>query len=114
MDAIASSEKMRPMDTMAAEENRTLTDKFMLRMPDGMRDRIRAAAEANNRSMNSEILATLEREYPVSRASLRAQISALIDMVRSDPDMQKSRRYELITRATELNSQIEALGKKSP
>lgn len=40
-------------------ENRTLTDKFMLRLPDGMRDRIKAAAEANNRSMNAEIVARL-------------------------------------------------------
>lgn len=39
-------------------------DKFVLRLPDGMRDRIKAAAEANNRSMNSEIVATLEEKYP--------------------------------------------------
>lgn len=39
-------------------------DKFMLRLSDGMRDRIKAAADANNRSMNSEILATLEEKYP--------------------------------------------------
>lgn len=30
-----------------------------------MRDRIKAAAEANNRSMNSEILALLEEKFPV-------------------------------------------------
>ena len=41
-------------------------DKFVLRLPDGMRDRIKRAAEANNRSMNAEIVATLEREYPES------------------------------------------------
>lgn len=40
-------------------------DKFILRLPDGMRDRIKAAAEANNRSMNSEILALLEEKFPV-------------------------------------------------
>lgn len=36
-------------------------DQFVLRLPDGMRDRIKAAAEANNRSMNAEIVARLER-----------------------------------------------------
>lgn len=36
------------------------SDKFMLRLPDGMRDRIRDAAEANSRSMNAEIVARLE------------------------------------------------------
>lgn len=35
-------------------------DKYVLRMPDGMRDRIKRAAEKNNRSMNAEILARLE------------------------------------------------------
>lgn len=40
------------------------SDKFMLRLPDGMRDRIKAAADANNRSMNAEIVATLEEMYP--------------------------------------------------
>lgn len=45
------------------------SDKFMLRLPDGMRDRIKAAADANNRSMNSEIVATLEDKYPAPKAS---------------------------------------------
>lgn len=40
------------------------SDKFMLRLPDGMRDRIKAAAEVNGRSMNAEIVATLHEKYP--------------------------------------------------
>lgn len=39
-------------------------DQFIVRLPDGMRDRIRRAAEGNNRSMNAEIVATLEEKYP--------------------------------------------------
>lgn len=39
-------------------------DKFIVRLPDGMRDRIKAAADANNRSMNAEIVSTLEEKYP--------------------------------------------------
>lgn len=39
-------------------------DQFVVRLPDGMRDRIKAAAEANNRSMNAEIVATLLEKYP--------------------------------------------------
>ncbi|AYF00464.1 Arc family DNA-binding protein [Paracoccus yeei] len=39
-------------------------DQFMLRLPDGMRDRIKVAAERNNRSMNAEIVASLEEKYP--------------------------------------------------
>lgn len=37
-----------------------LQDKFMLRLPEGMRDRIKAAADRNNRSMNAEIVLALE------------------------------------------------------
>jgi len=40
------------------------SDKFMLRLPDGMRESIRQAADINGRSMNAEIVSTLEEEYP--------------------------------------------------
>ncbi|RWR29476.1 Arc family DNA-binding protein [Sinirhodobacter populi] len=39
-------------------------ERFIVRLPDGMRGRIKVAAEANNRSMNAEIVATLEEKYP--------------------------------------------------
>lgn len=34
-------------------------DKYVLRLPDGMRDRLKEAAEANNRTLNSEIVIRL-------------------------------------------------------
>ncbi|WP_199520063.1 Arc family DNA-binding protein [Fulvimarina endophytica] len=40
-------------------ENRTNSEGFMTRMPDGLRDRLKEAATANHRSMNSEIVARL-------------------------------------------------------
>ena len=43
-------------------------DKFMLRLPDGMRDRIKAAADANGRSMNAEIVACLNAASPARNA----------------------------------------------
>lgn len=39
-------------------------DKYVLRLPDGLRDRIKARAAAHSRSMNAEIVRVLEREYP--------------------------------------------------
>lgn len=36
-------------------------NKFIVRMPDGMRDQLKRLAEANGRSMNAEIVARLER-----------------------------------------------------
>lgn len=39
-------------------------DKFIIRLPDGLRDRIRIAADKNHRSMNAEVVALLEENYP--------------------------------------------------
>jgi predicted DNA-binding protein len=49
---------------MSDSETRTLKDQFMLRLPDGMRDRIKAVAEQSGRSMNAEIVKTLDVAYP--------------------------------------------------
>jgi hypothetical protein len=39
-------------------------DKFIVRLPTGLRDRIRRSAEANARSMNAEIVAALLDWFP--------------------------------------------------
>lgn len=44
-------------------------ERFIVRMPDGMRDQIKAAAEKHNRSMNAEIVARLEG-YPTFQKAL--------------------------------------------
>jgi hypothetical protein len=46
------------------EAQRKKQDQFIVRLPDGMRDRIKSAADKNGRSMNAEIVATLEEAYP--------------------------------------------------
>lgn len=38
-------------------------DKFMLRLPKGMREKIKAHAEESGRSMNSEIISRLEASF---------------------------------------------------
>lgn len=38
-------------------------ERFQVRLPEGMRDQLRDAAEANNRSMNAEIVARLSRSF---------------------------------------------------
>lgn len=40
------------------------SDQFPLRLPDGLRDRIKRTAEGNGRSMNAEIVDALEQAYP--------------------------------------------------
>ena len=42
------------------------TDQFMVRFPDGLRDRLRAEAEQAGRSMNSEIVERLDRSFYVN------------------------------------------------
>lgn len=37
------------------------SDKFMLRLPDGMRDRLKQIADDNHRSMNAEVVSALEK-----------------------------------------------------
>lgn len=46
-------------------------DKYMLRLPDGMREQIKADALMNERSMNAEIIARLSG----TQANLRDQIA---------------------------------------
>ena len=41
-----------------------LAERFQVRMPAGLRDRIAEAAKQNGRSMNAEILAVLEQRFP--------------------------------------------------
>lgn len=52
------------LSAIMTERKQQDQDKFIVRLPEGMRDRIKAAADRNNRSMNAEIVATLEEKYP--------------------------------------------------
>jgi hypothetical protein len=48
----------KPVQQPAAE-----ADKFIVRLPPGMRDRIADAARANGRSMNAEVVARLQFSF---------------------------------------------------
>ncbi|MBL9062780.1 Arc family DNA-binding protein [Tabrizicola sp.] len=70
------------------EQTSSEHEKFVVRLPAGLRDRIREASAANNRSMNAEIVDTLEQKYPSLRALedfdtslLLAQVEALNEQV---------------------------------
>ncbi|MEO6014054.1 MAG: Arc family DNA-binding protein [Devosia sp.] len=68
------------------------SDKFPLRFPDGLRDRIKAAAASNNRTMNAEIISRLERypslggEVDAIETVARAMAEAIDETVGEDPD----------------------------
>lgn len=56
------------MITAMSEDRKPQTaDKYILRFPDGMRDRIAEAAKSNNRSMNAEIVGRLLSSFEVTK-----------------------------------------------
>lgn len=63
----------------------------MLRLPDGMRDRIADAAKANNRSMNAEIVSRLEETFGQTHIeevrttkTLMSMVDKIVDMLRAN------------------------------
>lgn len=87
-------------------------DKFVLRLPDGLRDRIKAAAEASGRSMNSEIVSLLEERYPApvdGPLNLDAlNMSEWLSYIDSAPNEAEFQR-----RLAEINSRLSASEKTS-
>lgn len=53
-------------------------DKYVVRFPDGMRDRIAEVARANNRSMNAEIISRLERTLIADAAKAGGSIPSTL------------------------------------
>ncbi|MBB4522278.1 MULTISPECIES: Arc family DNA-binding protein [Rhizobium] len=60
------------------------SDQFPLRLPEGLRDRIKAAAERGGRSMNTEIVHALELAFPepVSVSALLEELPTLFSALR--------------------------------
>jgi len=80
--------KVKPT-LMTSSYNSRTADKFVVRLPDGLRERINEAAENNHRSMNGEIVARisgsldLERKYEEMRQlnSFLSQKIAILEAV---------------------------------
>ncbi|PZP59725.1 MAG: DNA-binding protein [Pseudoxanthomonas spadix] len=53
---------------VTATKTQQAQDKFVVRFPDGMRDKIAAAAEASGRSMNAEIVQRIENSFEAVQA----------------------------------------------
>jgi hypothetical protein len=45
-------------------------DQFLLRLPEGMRDQIAAAAKSNNRTMTAEMVSRLQKTFDAEKSSL--------------------------------------------
>lgn len=68
-------------------------DQFMVRFPDGMRDQLKAAAEANNRSMNAEIIARLSQSFRISEVT--SMLTGAREEVQSTIENSQKQREEL-------------------
>jgi len=83
-------------------------DKFVVRLPNGLRDRIKLAAEASNRSMNAEIVWTLEAKYPhrelVSVDEVKKWILDTYQLAASYPEVTNE---DLVKMKQELTSLVE-------
>lgn len=81
--------------TQATYSSRT-ADKFVVRLPDGMRERIADVARNHHRSMNSEIIARLEQSM-LQEGSLDAELNVRLD----SPELSLHER-ELLQRFRQL------------
>lgn len=54
-------------------------EKYIVRFPDGMRDRIAEAAKQNNRSMNAEVVARLQTTFDPAPPAVNAAAQELAD-----------------------------------
>src|SRR5690349_12944383 len=71
-----------PMDSADKPPSHRL-ERFIVRLPDGMRDQIAKAADANGRSMNAEIVHRLQRSFEpdeVEAEISRARREEMADM----------------------------------
>lgn len=62
---------------MAFEYGSRSADKFVVRLPDGMRDQVASSADADDRSMNSLIVKAI-REYLNMQQRQQVLLSALV------------------------------------
>ncbi|GJD58352.1 Arc family DNA-binding protein [Methylobacterium dankookense] len=82
-----------------------LAERFQLRMPTGLRDRVKAEAETNKRSMNAEIIARLELTLQIQDQAADPSYARRSRKDLSDLDKIKS-EYDF------LGSHLDALGRR--
>lgn len=90
------------MDNLNKERVVQPGEKYLVRFPEGMRDRIAEAAKANNRSMNAEIVARLESTFaeravvvdPVAEEALLKNVQRLLEAREDELFRSLERRLE--------------------
>ena len=57
----------KPESALKPSYNSRTADKFVVRLPDGLRERINEVADKNHRSMNGEIVARIDGSLDLER-----------------------------------------------
>lgn len=81
-------------------------DRFIVRLPDGMRDQISAAAQANNRTMTAEIVARLRWSFETGKNAFPLNIPTTSSIEQRLSSIEKD--YVSIEEFAELKQQVEA------
>ncbi len=94
----AASAEYRDDQSKDDSKSPALIEKFVIRLPNGLRDQIRALSEQNRRSMNSEIIMVLEHH-------IRQQFMDHMAEANPDGDFAPGQRKT----EAELNKMLESL-----
>ncbi|MBM7046624.1 Arc family DNA-binding protein [Rhizobium lusitanum] len=70
-------------------------DKIIIRVPDGLRERIQRAAAKNGRSVNAELVTLLERTYPLP-SKLDQHIKEIVDLIVKSPSDQRDYLWDSV------------------
>ncbi|MCY1396285.1 Arc-like DNA binding domain protein [compost metagenome] len=87
---------MRPLKQATPTYSSRTADKFVVRLPEGMRERIADVARSHHRSMNSEIIARLEQSL-LREGAFQDSISLRLDSADLSPH-----EHELVQRFRQL------------
>lgn len=71
-------------------------DKVNVRLPDGLRNRIKAAAASKGRSLNSEIVVALLERYPEVPDDLEKALEVVKSILAGDDDLEQYTRAALV------------------
>jgi len=84
-------------------------DQFIVRFPDGMRDKIKESAEQNNRSMNAEIVAALDDwiAKPNEEELQLSQLRDIADNMHAQRAHVEHQLHEILMKISNLESRKE-------
>jgi hypothetical protein len=85
-------------------------DKFIVRLPDGMREKLGTAARANNRTMNAEIVSRLEQSFSGEVFLSVHENTAAADIISELPDDLKA----IYSQLREIKERLPARKKSKP